>query len=335
MTDFLDVTIQDIPLNMQSYCLNQWTRCKRYKNMIDDEFETLRKVWSYGYFPIKYPENVLIEPDKQYALDSYYGIISFYDWHKTPIENGGEFTPIFYHIKRLKKEYVDEHKILDFICRKITFLNVSQMEIDYLSERYNWSGRNEIKEIFLAKFENFTTSIIELFITSINLYETIGLKKDKSELKRFESILEFLADNNNNLPSYYDWGTEISIKFTIYIFVRNSIVHNFKDIEYLSDMQNPILKIENIPSKKRYGIFNKYIEKTFEQYNGNENPNTFHEYIDSRFPYLNIHFYLTRKSTLDVDKSKIEFKMDTVSLSKNMLDDLFILQRNLFENIKP
>lgn len=303
--------------------------------MSDDEFETLRKVWSYGYFPIKFPKNVLIEPDKQFSLDSYYGIISFYDWHKTPIENGGEFTPIFYHIKRLKEEYVDEQKILDFICRKTTFLNVLQMEIEYLSVRYNWSGRNEIKEIFLAKFENFTTSIIELFITSINLYETIGLKKKTAEVNRFECIMKFLADNENNLPSYYDWGIKFSINFSIYIFVRNSIVHNFKDIEYLDDMQNPILKIENIPSKKRYGIFKEYIEETFKQYNGNKNPHTFHEYIDDRFPYLKIHFYLTRKSTLDFDNSKIEFEMDTVSLSKEMLNDLFILQRNLFENIKP
>lgn len=303
--------------------------------MSDDEFETLRKVWSYGYFPIKFPKNVLIEPDKQFSLDSYYGIISFYDWHKTPIENGGEFTPIFHHIKRLKKEYVDEQKILDFICRKTTFLNVLQMEIEYLSERYNWSGRNEIKEIFLAKFENFTTSIIELFITSINLYETIGLKRDKSEVKRFESIMGFLADDNNKLPSYYEWGVNFSIKFSIYIFVRNSIVHNFRDIEYLNNRQTPVLQIENIPYDKRYGIFNKYIEETFKQYNGNKNPQTFHEHIDDRYPYLKIHFFLTKKSTLYVQDSKVEFKMDTVSLSKNMLSDLFILQRNLFENIKP
>lgn len=303
--------------------------------MDDEEAEALTKVWSYGYFPMKFPENVLIEPTKHYTLDSYYGIISFYDWHKTPIENGGEFSPIFYHIKRLKKEHQDEQKILYFICRKTTFLNVLQMEIKYLSERYNWSGRNEIKEIFLAKFENFTTSMIELFITSINLYETIGLKKKTDEVNRFECIMDFLADDVNNLPSYYNLGINFSIKFSIYIFVRNSIVHNFKDIEYLDDMQTPIIKIENIPSNKRYGIFNEYIKKSFEKYNGNKSPHIFHEYIDNRFPYLKIHFYLTRKSTLDVDNSKIEFKMDTVSLSKEMLGDLFLLQRNLFENIKP
>lgn len=293
----------------------------------------MNKMGLSGWYLMHIPPNLLKKPIEHHTLDSYYGTISFYDWHKIPEKSGGEFSPINYLLQKIEKMFPDEKNILDTIYRKTAYLNILEKEIKYLSTRYIWTEKSEFKEIFLAKFENFTTSLVELIITCINLYERTYLGISEEKVDNFSDVLSFLTDPNNKLPAHNHWGINDSINLSFYIYIRNSLVHNFSKIEYLDNEQNPTLKIDNIPYKKRYGLFKAYIENEFKEYKGRKTPNSFHQYHDERFPYLSFEFYLTKKSTLDLEKSKIGFEMNIIDLTHKMLGNLFLLQKDLFTTI--
>ncbi|MPM48829.1 hypothetical protein SDC9_95556 [bioreactor metagenome] len=107
----------------------------------------------------------------------------------------------------------------------------------------------------MAKFENFTTSLVELIITCINIYEKLELDINPCNVKNFKDILPFIRNENNKLPSHYHLGINNSINISLYIFIRNSLVHNFDEIYYIENNQNPIVKIPNVPKNRRFGIF--------------------------------------------------------------------------------
>ena len=151
-------------------------------------------------------------------------------------------------------------------------------------------------------------------------------------MNNFKDILIFLRNPDNNLPTYYN-SINHSVNLSFYVFIRNSLVHNPNEIEYISENQNPILLIRDIPYKRRYGIFNEYIESEFLQYKGKKFPNTFQQYIDDRFPYVQFEFWLNKNSNIDIQKTKIGFKMGIIELSKKMLSDIFILQKDMFKII--
>ena len=294
----------------------------------------MNKMGLSGWYLMHIPPNLLKKPTERNSLDSYYGTISFYDWHKIPIEDGAEFSPINYLLKEIKKIYPGEKNVLDIIYRKTAYLNVLENELRYLSTRYVWAEKSEFKEIFLAKFENFTTSLVELIITCINLYERTVLNRSEENVVYFGKVVPFLNDSNNKLPTYYHWGINSSINLSFYIYIRNSLVHNFSEIKYVDDEQNPILKIDDIPRKRRYGLFDEYIEEEFNKYKGKKTPGLFQKYRDERFPYVSFEFYISKKSTLDLEKSKIGFEMNIIDLTKKMLGDFFVLQKDLFTTIK-
>ncbi len=236
----------------------------------------------------------------------------------------------------LKNKFPEEEKRLGLIYRKTAYLNILQMEIDYLSKRFDWDKGEEFKEFFLARFENFTTTLVELIMISINLYERIGFKQNNISVKNFKDILPFLTNPKNNLPSYYQ-SINDSVDLSLYVCIRNCLVHNPDKIEYVHNNQNPILQIRDIPSDKRYGIFDEYIKNEFEYYikqlKGKRPQKSFQKYIDGRFPYIQFEFWINKKSNVDVKKTKIGFKMGIVELSEKMLNDLFVLQRDMLKII--
>ncbi len=294
----------------------------------------LRKMWSSGCYLIHIPPNLLNEPIQRSAFDSYYGVLSFYEWHKTPIETGAEFSSVFHKLKAIQAKFPIEGKILDIIYRKTAYLNILEMEIEYISKRYKWSEKPEFEEVFLAKFENFTTSLIELIVTCINLHEKLKKNSTKYNIEYFQDIIKFLVNSGNELPDYYHWGINHSINLSVYIFIRNNLVHNFDQVDYVENEQNPLLKIINIPYKNRLGKFNDYIENEFKtNYKGKKTSQSFQEYTDSRFPYIKFEFFLNKKSKVDLETTKIGFEMDIISLTKKMLGNLFDIQQNLFQNI--
>jgi len=308
----------------------------KIKQLSKEDIEILDKIRSIFAPYVCLPKNLLKEPDKLDALDSYYGVISFYKWHKSPSEHGAWFSPISFYINELKNKFPEEEKRLELIYRKTAYLNILKMEIDYLSKRFDWNKGEEFKEIFLARFENFTTTLVELIMISINLYERIGLKQNNISVKNFKDILPFLRDPKNNLPSYYQ-SINDSVDLSLYVYIRNCLVHNPDEIEYVHNNQNPILQIRNIPCTRRYGIFDEYIKDEFKHYTkqlkGKKPQKSFQKYIDSRFPYIQFEFWINKRSNVDVERTKIEFKMSIVELSKKMLNDLFVLQRNIFKII--
>lgn len=213
------------------------------------------KTKSLGYSIMYVPRELLCDPFSDALFDSYYDTVSIYKWHKTPIDHGMEFTQIFSLLDKIKLKYPTEETALEIICRKTAYLNALEMELEYISNRYKWDGRIEFKEVFLAKFENFTTSLVELIITCINIYEKLELDINPCNVKNFKDILPFIRNENNKLPSHYHLGINNSINISLYIFIRNSLVHNFDEIYYIENNQNPIVKIPNVPKNRRFGIF--------------------------------------------------------------------------------
>jgi hypothetical protein len=302
-------------------------------NFVCDPYVS-RKMMSSGCYLTHIPPNLLNDPLQISSLDSYYGVLSFYEWHKTPIPTGAEFTSVFHKLEAIKTKFPTEKKLLDIICRKTAYLNILNMEIEYISNRYKWSEKSYFEEVYLAKFENFTTSLIELIVTCINLHEKLKENPTKYNIENFQDIVKFLVNSSNELPNYYHLGINHSINLSAYIFIRNNLVHNFDQVDYVENEQNPLLKINNIPYKNRLGKYNEYVGREFNtNYKGKKTPQSFKEYTDSKFPYIKFKFFLNKNSKIDLETTEIGFEMDIISLTKKMLGNLFDIQKNLFQNI--
>lgn len=287
-------------------------------------------------FHVLVPKNRLKQPTERHPFDTYYGMITLYDITKNKAASGSGRSPSYSHslfyINELKHKFPDEDEILKIIYRKTVYLHILKKEIRYLSERYDWNKGEGVKDLFLSRFENFTNSLVELIMISINLY---ARRTQNKSLKRFEDIFPNIIDQNNSFPSYYQ-SINFSVNLTSYVYIRNSLAHDPREIKYLPNNQNPILQIENIPPNVRYGNFDKYIEEEFEHYKqngGKISKNTCQSYIDPRFPYLEFEFWLQKNSKVNVRKTKIRFKMNIVELTKMMFNDLIRLQKDMFEII--
>ncbi len=306
------------------------------RKLSKEDIEVMEKMRNVPGTHVYLPKEILKKPSRYETMDSYYGMINFYKWSKIPGKHGSEFSPIFFYLDELKKEYPKEIEILELICRKTAYLCTLKEEIDYISNRFEWKEIDWIEEVFLSRFESFTTSLVELILISINFHETGVLKRDKDETEviKFEDILSFLRNPEHNLPSYYNSINE-SINLCIYAYIRNSIVHNPKELEYLKNNQNPIIQIKDMPfvKRKEYGVFNDYLEEVFKLSKCKKSQNTYQKCIDPRFPYLEFELWVNKKSRLGLEKTKVKFKMDIIKLTDMMLDDLFILQKDIFKTI--
>ncbi len=324
----------------EALSIDNWKNLKDIKleqilNFLHNPY-VMYNMFSSGYYLLKIPKEILNSPTTTHYLDSYYSVFFYYDMEKTPYKDGGNFSPVFHLITELTMKYEDEKQTFDFLYRKTAFLWTLNEELNFISERYKWGDETKFKEVFLAKFENLCTNLVELFISLVNIYEKLRLKRDVPKVNKFEDIFKFFNGTENKLPTYYREAISFSVNYSLYIFIRNSLVHNIKEIKYEEDAQNTqnlILRIENIPYKRRYGVFNEFIKNSFKLYEGSKTSSSFQEHVDNRSPYIKIHFWLNKSSNLDVEKTKIEFNMEILSLSKEMLNYLYRLEMDLFKEI--
>lgn len=292
------------------------------------------KMLSFGYHLNPIPPELLKEPIKSHSLDSYYGVIDFYGWNKTKIEDGLDFAHIFYLMEKIRSKYPQEDEVLSRIYRKNAYLILIDMEATYLVERYDWSKKTDIREIFLAKFENFVTSSIEQIITSINLYERIILNRSKIEVNNFTDVIVFL--NKGHLPSYENGKIFNTTYILIYIYVRNCLVHDFSGIKYVGDYDNPALELNISPDSEPHlaKLFIMFIKERFKEYQGDKSPNSIQLYTNPTSSELAFEFHIDGKGTVDPSHTKISLKMNMIKFMSKMIEDLILLQDDLFTTIK-
>ncbi len=294
----------------------------------------LKKMLSFGYHLNPIPPEILKEPIKSYSLDSYYGLIDFYCWNKTEIENGLEFTHIFYLMDKIQSKYPQEDECLSRIRRKNAYLTLLSEEADYLVKRYDWNKVTDVEEIFFARFENFVTSSVELIIICINLYERIVLKRSKTKVINFTDIIDFL--NKEYSPSYENRNIFRLTYIPIYIYVRNCFVHDFSGIKYVRDYKNPGLELNISPDSDRHllKLFIIFIKERFEEYQGDKSPSSIQHYTNPTSSELAFEFHIDEKGTVNPSRTEISLKMNMIKFMSKMIEDFILLQDDLFTTIE-
>ncbi len=283
------------------------------------------------YMTISIPKKVLQKPDTRYFMDTYYGMLRWYKQPTTAIEHNGQFRSIYKIIEELKKNFPHEN-IINIIERKTAYVEILNEEMKYLKKRFVWEELTKIHDIFISRFENIMEQISELFILVIQIYQKYKKEYTKEKIKRFESIIDFFIDENK-LPLHFGKGYNDSIDYSIYIYIRNLLVHDVEKIRYNFDSDKPKIIIDNIPCNKRKGLFNDYLNNQFLNYNGKKTPSSLIKMSDANFPYLLIDLKLSKKCTLQLNESKVHFEMELLELVKRIIGNLYRLESELFEII--
>jgi hypothetical protein len=274
--------------------------------------------------PIKY----LKKPNKSSSLDTYYGIISYYNWLKDPVEKGLRFRTILYNLDNLKSKYTNEVKLIDIIKRRIALTEILEEDMKYLSQRFIWKEIENIDEIFIYKFENFMEQITELFLLIINFY----IKNTKSPLKELDNfggiINEFFKKDRNINRLWYE-GYH-SLNFSFYIYIRNMIVHHPEEIEYNYKNGDIKIKIENLPRDRRYGLYHEYLKDVLNRYRGKKTPNSFlsKPVIDPTTKFL-IKLKLNKNCNPIDEDTIISYDEKILKLVEMIKGDLFRLTNDL------
>jgi len=276
------------------------------------------------------PERILIKPDHTYSLDKYDGLARFYRWSKIPVRDGGYLSSINHYLTELQSSYPLQSNRIDILLRKIAYLQLLQHEIKYISKRFKWDVIEEMRELFLSKFENYAVGAVECMIYAINTYETIFRRKsdDSVKIKRFEDILPFLVDLKmikDNKPKIF-----LEVLYTLLINVRNCLVHRPNKVDYLNNDQNPILYLQNVEKmyRKEMDDFIRYLFSN--KYRGRKDVKTYQNYDDDEFSFVEIHFWITKKAKVDPSKSRISFRISILDLVSVIYMFLFDLLKCLF-----
>jgi len=281
----------------------------------------LRLAW----FP---KEEMLQDPDRVHSFDFHKGYLKKYDWHKQPLRNGAHFTPIYYLIQILKEESLDSD-LLECFFRRIPYINVALEEIDFITRRYKWDKFENLFDYYICRFEDINTTICELFLLSLNYYQTYYYQEEFTKVKRFEDIIKLFGEDPKIPRTLKPIFINPSLDYTLYTYIRNCTVHNPSKINFIENNQKPIIFIENIEKKKRYGIFEEYLNNLFDEYNGKKEPNSYVDLTDPRFPHYFYKIKLTKLCKLNYDESIVGIKMGVYDYAKNLLRELFHLQMEL------
>jgi len=114
------------------------------------------------------------------------------------------------------------------------------------------------------------------------------------------------------------------------LFIRNSLVHDYRDIQYIRNDQDPIVKSGNIPPRKRYGVLRQlYLDHLLKFYVDKKIPFKTIEIPDSRF-YLNVKLRLTRNCTVEYDETIVSFSANILDFADRLAKkEFFILFRDV------
>jgi len=278
-------------------------------------------------------DNIFIKPDWASRFDYTWGFIQHYTWYKD--EN-------IHRIEELIKLLPREKDFLETIIRRIKSIDVIREELKALQERYNWNKLPGIYDFYLSRFEQAICQFSELIMYAIQFYIRNKQSYKGQQVERFEDIGEFLIDSNNGLPNHYHKAINDTALLSILLFIRNSLVHDFKDLRYVQNGQSPIIESNNIPPRKRYGVmrtlYPDYLLNIY--YRGRKKPQSFIKLSDPRF-YLIIELWLTKKCTVGYDKTRISFSTKTYELVDRLIKKEFwgvirdLLSILVSENKKP
>jgi len=270
------------------------------------------------------PDEIFLQPGQACRLDYNWGFIQNYLWYND--EN-------IDRIKKLIPIFPDEKEFLETLTRRIKYFQSLNWELNYLSERYDWNKFDGVQEVFICRFEHFICYITESIMYVLQFYTRNKKSYNGITIDKFEDIGKFFVDNNNGLPAYHNKSINDSALLSILLFIRNSLVHRYKDIQYKTNKQNPIIESPNIPPKKRYGVIPRlYVDDIFSQYTGKKIPCNFvsSPFNDNRF-YLQTTIKLNKQCTIDYDETIMSFSVETLELTNRLCkNEFFVLFREVF-----
>ncbi|HUS98927.1 MAG TPA: hypothetical protein VMY59_01240 [Candidatus Thermoplasmatota archaeon] len=276
------------------------------------------------------PDNIFKKPNYRCKLDYTWGFINTYSlFSNEHLER----------IKQLNSVFQDKKQFLDMLSRRIKFLQTSIWELRYLLDRYLWNQLSGIFDIYISRFEQCICLQTEIIQQTFEFYTKNKKTYSGVEVNNFSDIGKFLLDKNNGLPTYHLISINDTVLLSILLFIRNSIVHGHREIEYVQNGQNPIIS-GNISIKDRLGVLKQlYLSERYKQFlplyknkGGKMYPERFLStpMIDSKF-FLKINFKLTKGCDLDNDGTIVSFTTDTYRFIKQLTDGEFhILLREIF-----
>jgi len=184
----------------------------------------LIKKTDINYF--KEADNLLrdlgILQSKQYGLDTYYGTLIRYSWFKGAAESGTGYTPIYYQLNQLKSKISDKKECLQYIYRRLNFLELTFDELYYLFEKFDYDRIRILLEWTTNKFEIFTTITTEMILIIIGFFYEVNPKfktLDEKDLY-FDNMYYLLNQSNQFFNSIND-----AIYCLTLVELRNKIVH--------------------------------------------------------------------------------------------------------------
>lgn len=270
-------------------------------------------------------EDIFINPGSAWRLDYCWGPIQDYAGHKS--EN-------LERIKQLTRIFPNEKLLLDTLSRRIKYFNSLNKKMKYFSERYNWNNFPEIYDVYLCHFEYYVSQVTEAIMYVLQFYTRNKKGYSGTEIKHFEDIGKFFVGEHNSLPDYYAKSINDSALLSILLFIRNSLVHDYRNIQYIQNDQDPIVKSGNIPPKKRYGVLNQlYLDHLLKFYVDKKIPSETIEIPDPRF-YLNVKLKLTRNCTINYNETIISFSTNTLDFADRLAKkEFFILFRDVLSTL--
>lgn len=240
----------------------------------------------------------------------------------------------FPRIRELIKIFNHEEEFLNTFASRLRYLNSSVEILKYFSSEYDWSQFEGIYDFYLRSFEQIISQIAEAIMYLLQFFERNKRSYSGPNVKKFEDIGKFLIDPNNCLPGYYPKSINNSVLLSILLFVRHSIVHDYRNIVYKPNAQNPIIEKDNIPPNNRYGTLRRqYLDYLFETQLTKKPSQTFINIPAYKIHnnYLDIDLWLTKKSTVGHDETVVSFSADTLGLLHRLTNmEFFVLFRDIF-----
>ena len=78
---------------------------KRIPKKVRDLERKIKHSKSFIGHYVDLPKNILVDKNKSYALDSFYGQITHFRWLSIPSRNGANISPILYLLNQCREKY--------------------------------------------------------------------------------------------------------------------------------------------------------------------------------------------------------------------------------------
>ena len=252
---------------------------------------------------------------------------------------GTGFYPIITHINKL----IEEKKLissLNSLKNRLAYFIIIDEKIKHILLKYDWDK--------LKSIELYCLNLIETYIsTAIHLIE-ISLKITHAKVNGLNQLEEFKGGFSEFFKEFFskygpygtfdDGGVFInsSIDFTIWLYLRNLVIH--KDTKLIQRLNGKfVIKLDNIPHKRRYGEFSNWIEDAVKlaRQRGIKFPyDREFSLIDPRFTYLTIKGYITSKGVFDRDQTNVTYNRKLEVFIKKTSNSMFLYLDHILSNAR-